>query len=174
MEELIQRLWRRVITALTTWPSGSAWLEALGVAVATLALMLAIGFAGGLYHLQPTAPGLAQRMLLVLFVPALGEELTFRALLTPGRAEQPSVWRSLVPASAAFTLWHVVEALVVLPKAASLFLRPDFLACACVLGIGCGLMRWRSGSVWPAVALHWLVVVGWQTWLGGPGFKALS
>lgn len=174
MAQLTQRLWRRVITALRAWPSGGAWLETGGVAAATLALMLAIGFVGGLYHLQPTAPGLAQRMLLVLFAPALGEELFFRALLTPGRSEQPNIWRALVPSSVAFTLWHVVEALVVLPKAASLFLRPDFLACAAVLGIGCGWIRWRSGSVWPAVALHWLAVVAWQTWLGGPGLEALS
>ena len=34
-------------------------------------------------------------------------------------------------------------------------------------GIGCGLARWRTGSLWPPVAIHWLMVVVWQTWLGG-------
>lgn len=136
--------------------------------------MLAIGFAGGLYHLTPVAGGLPGRLLTVLVAPALGEELVFRGLLTPSRAEQPNPWRALAVACIVFTLWHVVEALVLLPKAAGLFLRPDFLACAAVLGIGCGLVRWRSGSLWPAVALHWLAVVAWQTWLGGPDLKALT
>ena len=29
------------------------------------------------------------------------------------------------------------------------------------------------GSDWHVVALHWLVVVVWQTWLVGPGLEAL-
>ena len=45
--------------------------------------------------------------------------------------------------------------------------------CAATLGLGCALIRWRTGSLWPAVALHWLVVVTWQTLLGGPGLDAL-
>jgi predicted Abi (CAAX) family protease len=28
-------------------------------------------------------------------------------------------------------------------------------------------MRRQTGSLWPAVILHWAVVVVWQTWLGG-------
>jgi predicted Abi (CAAX) family protease len=60
-----------------------------------------------------------------------------------------------------------------LPRAAPIFLRPDFLACAAILGAGCALIRWRTASIWPAVALHWLVVVIWQTWLGGPEVAAL-
>jgi predicted Abi (CAAX) family protease len=48
-----------------------------------------------------------------------------------------------------------------------MFLRPDFLACTAILGLGCALMRWRTGSLWPAVILHGGFVVVWQTWLGG-------
>jgi membrane protease YdiL (CAAX protease family) len=53
-----------------------------------------------------------------------------------------------------------------LPQA-MMFLRPDFLACTAILGLGCVLMRWRTGSLWPAVILHGGFVVVWQTWLGG-------
>jgi predicted Abi (CAAX) family protease len=28
-------------------------------------------------------------------------------------------------------------------------------------------LRWRTGSLWPAVLLHWLEVAGWQIWFGG-------
>ena len=48
-----------------------------------------------------------------------------------------------------------------------MFLRPDFLASTAILGLACALMRWRTGSLWPAVALHGGFVVVWQTWLGG-------
>jgi predicted Abi (CAAX) family protease len=36
-----------------------------------------------------------------------------------------------------------------------------------VLGLGCAVMKLKTGSVWPAVILHWVLVVVWQTWLGG-------
>jgi hypothetical protein len=29
------------------------------------------------------------------------------------------------------------------------------------------MMKRRTGSLWPAVILHWALVVVWQTWLGG-------
>lgn len=73
----------------------------------------------------------------------------------------------------AFTLWHVVET-TFLPNSAATFLRADFLALAAWLGVLCALLRWRSGSIWTAVALHWLVVVAWQGWFGGPTFGAPS
>ncbi len=67
----------------------------------------------------------------------------------------------------------MVEALVILPKAGPLFLRPDFLAWTVALGLVCAVLRRRSGSLWPPVLLHWAAVVAWQGWLGGPGLEAL-
>ena len=52
-------------------------------------------------------------------------------------------------------------------RAAKVFLRPDFLLCCAVLGLGCAIMRRQTGSLWPAVILHGGFVVVWQTWLGG-------
>ena len=129
--------------------------------------MATIGFATGLYHLTPTQPGLALRLLTVLFVPALGEEIPFRGLLTPGPGESRRPGLAIAVSTTLYTLWHVVEALTFLPAAAPVFLRPDFLACCAVLGLGCAITRWRTGSLWPAVLLHWALVVVWQTWLGG-------
>jgi predicted Abi (CAAX) family protease len=73
----------------------------------------------------------------------------------------------LAGVTAVFTAWHVAEVKTFLPAAEPMFIRPDFLACAAILGLGCGVIRWRTGSLWPGVGLHWLMVTLWQTWLGG-------
>jgi predicted Abi (CAAX) family protease len=158
---------RRLTTALTTLPTARGWALTLAVSGVTLAAMAAIGFATGLYHLTPTQPGLPLRLLTVAVVPALGEEAVFRGLLTPGRGETGRPARAIAISTTLYVLWHVVEALTFLPGAAGVFLRPAFLLCCAVLGVGCAVLRWRTGSLWPAVILHWALVVIWQTWLGG-------
>ncbi len=143
-------------------------MESAGVGAVTLAAVGAVGFSTGLYALHPTqAAGLPLRLLTVLAAPAFCEEAVFRGLLIPGRSETARPWLAFPLAILTFVAWHVVEAETVLPAATSLFERPDFLACAGLLGLGCGWIRWRTGSLWPAVALHWLMVTIWQTWLGG-------
>ncbi len=163
---------KRLTTSLRTLPDARGWAFCLAVSVATLALMMVIGFVTGLYRLQPTEPGLALRLLVVFFVPALGEELPFRGLLTPGPEETARPRTEIVLSTALYTVWHVVEAVTFLKSAASIFLRPDFLLCCAVLGLGCAVMKRQTGSIWPAVILHWALVVVWQTWLGG--ISALS
>ncbi|MFI4975457.1 MAG: type II CAAX prenyl endopeptidase Rce1 family protein [Caulobacterales bacterium] len=165
----LRRLWR----SLATLPSLAGWRFAAVAAGATLAAMAAVGFSGGLYSLgRPDMAGLPLRLVSVIFIPALGEEAGFRGLLIPDRSESSRPWIVIGLVTTLFTLWHVIETLF-LPGAARVFLRPDFLACAAILGLGCALIRWRTSSIWPAVALHWLVVVVWQTFLGGPGLDAL-
>jgi uncharacterized protein len=157
----------RLLTSLRTLPSPRGWLFCLAVSAAALALMMAIGFVTGLYRLQPTEPGLAPRMLMVFFIPALGEEIPFRGLLTPGPNQSARPRLEIAVSTGLYTLWHVFEGLTFLKSAAHVFLRPDFLLCCAVLGLGCAIMRHRTGSIWPAVILHWALVVIWQTWLGG-------
>ncbi|ATQ41171.1 CPBP family glutamic-type intramembrane protease [Caulobacter mirabilis] len=165
---MFARLLRRARSALATWPTARGWVLATLLGAAALALELSIGLAGG--FLRP-APGdwsiLPGTLLLALFVPAIGEELVFRGVLTPGREEQPALWRAILPSTLLFVLWHVLEALTFMPDAAVIFLRPDFLATTAVLGLTCGVLRHRTGSLWPAVALHWVEVAGWQVWFGG-------
>jgi predicted Abi (CAAX) family protease len=156
---------RGLARSLTTLPTPSGWALCGGIALITGALMAAIGFTTDLYALTPAAPGLPLRLLTVLFVPALGEEIPFRGLLVPGpEAKRP--WPAIAISTALYVAWHPLEALTFLPHA-TMFLRPDFLACTAILGLGCALMRWRTGSLWPAVMLHGGFVVVWQTWLGG-------
>ena len=174
MADLFRRAAARLWRSLVTWPEPRGWAWAAGVAIITLTTMQAVGFLGGLYRLtSPNLAGLPLRLITALIAPAFGEEAVFRGLLIPDRGETPRPWLSMALVTFAFTFWHVVEASTFLPRAAPIFLRPDFLACAAILGLGCALVRWRTGSLWPSIALHWLVVAIWQTWLGGPGLEAL-
>jgi predicted Abi (CAAX) family protease len=155
----------RLVRSLTTLPTARGWALCGVGALIVGALMAALGFTTGLYTLTPTAPGLPLRLLTVLFVPALGEEIPFRGLLVPGpEAKRP--WPAIAISTSLYVAWHPLEALTFLPHA-TMFLRPDFLICTAILGLGCAVMRWRTGSLWPAVLLHGGFVVVWQTWLGG-------
>ncbi len=168
MVELIARLGARLARSLITWPDARGWRFSVGIGAVTLAAIGAVGFSGGLYgiHRAVTA-GLPLRLVTVLIAPAFGEEAAFRGLLIPGRGETARPAGAIAVATGVFTLWHVAEAETFLRAAAPMFLRPDFLACAAILGLGCGILRWRTGSLWPGVAMHWLMVTIWQTWLGG-------
>jgi len=130
------------------------------------------GFATGLLRWEPR-PFQLGAAIGVLFVPALGEELLFRGPWIPDRSEAAKPYAAIALTTAAFCLWHVLET-TWLPRAAPLFLRPDFLAWTVLLGLACAILRRRSGSLWPPVILHWAAVVAWETWLGGPsGIEAL-
>lgn len=159
---------RRLISALITWPSGRAWLNALGLGLVALAIEGVIGLAGG--FLRPATPDwsvLPQALLLAVFVPALGEEAVFRGLLVPSRRGNEGAVLALALSTMAFVAWHAVEAATFMRAAAPVFLRLDFLATTAVLGLTCGVLRHRTGSLWPAVALHWLEVAIWQVCFGG-------
>ena len=67
-----------------------------------------------------------------------------------------------VIALAAFVLWHPVQVWLGLPMAQPVFLEPAFLVMAALLGVVCTLAYRRSGSIWPAVMIHWLTVVAWK------------
>ncbi|MFT4073944.1 MAG: CPBP family glutamic-type intramembrane protease [Asticcacaulis sp.] len=163
---------RRLIRSLLTWPDLAGWLQSGLISAVTLALIVSIAAPNGLFIWQPHPSGWLMRLLSVMCVPAFSEELVFRGLLVPDRGEtrRPGLWIGL--AVLAFTAWHVVEALFILPGA-HLFMTPAFLLCAGLLGLGCALIRYRTGSIWPAVILHALLVWTWQTGFGGPDIRQL-
>lgn len=176
--EDIRRLPARLAAALTTLPDRAGWLWSVAIGLPTLALMGLIGIATGLY--QPGPGDLAQlpmTLLTVWFVPAIGEEAIFRGLMVPSRGDDAGrsrAWPALALSTLVYGLWHPLEGLTFLPGARDLFCRPDFLLVTGLLGLACGLVRWRTGSLWPAVVLHWAAVVVWKTWLGGPALEALG
>lgn len=163
----------RVHRALTTTPTPRDWLEALLAFVVIATLVGPLGFSTGLLTYDPRPLSVLPLLAIqIFFIPALGEELFFRGALIPDRTETPRAVWSIAISTVIFILWHVVETLF-MPRAAALFLRPDFLFEAGLTGLCCAILRRRSGSLWTAVAVHWAVVIAWQQWLGGPGFAAL-
>jgi predicted Abi (CAAX) family protease len=162
----------RVWTALRSWPSPRGWLES---AIVALTLALALAVVGGVWGLLVLAPARAPLLVVaaaVFFAPALGEELVFRAALTPSRREIASDVVAIVPALLLFLLWHVVEAVTFHADLAPVFLTPAFLASAALIGLACAIVRRRTDSLWPAVLIHWAAVFVWSAWLGGPPGRA--
>jgi len=148
--------------------SPRAWAEASGLfALFAIAAAFISGLTGAA-ALDPAFPGLREpRPLIVLalvafIVPALGEELMFRNLLQPRTL---SGARGVVLSGlslASFVAWHPVQLVAGLPTGQPLFLEPGFLAIAGLLGLVCTISVHRSGSIWPAVVMHWLTVIVWK------------
>ena len=107
--------------------------------------------------------------LIAIVAPALGEELLFRAAMLPAPdPDSPIPWRAVLWSTALFIAWHPVQVFIHGEAWARIVLDPAFLACAGLLGIACARLYWRSGSIWPAVLLHWVVVVAWKALFGAP------
>jgi predicted Abi (CAAX) family protease len=164
---------RRLLVSLQTAPTKRDWSEMALGALAFMGLALIPGRA--LFELQvmPIAawPTMA---LTALMVPALLEEGVFRGTMVPARSEARAAVLAIGLSTVLFMGWHVLEAMTFLPGARTVFLRPDFLFLAGALGLICAVLRWRSGSLWTAVTLHWMVVVAWKGLLGGPALADLT
>jgi uncharacterized protein len=164
---MIRSRLRDVWRAMRCWPDRAGWLRAgreLGWAVP---LLLLTAYVGGL--IEPTGPSNVQRLAVLavslLIFPALGEELLFRALLIS--RERPGRW-ALAISTLLFVLWHPLQVVTIGPPWARTFLDPWFLACTGLLGFALARIYAATGSIWPCVAAHWLVVFCWKALLGGP------
>jgi len=169
---IVHRIGGRIRRAIVTVPSRRDLLE-LAVATAVFAAAATpLGLATGLFMFRPAAPiEVAQAALIALVFPALGEEVVFRAAMVPDRRETPNATLAIILSTTLFVFWHVVESRTFLAVNRGLFDRPEFLACAGALGLACAVLRRRSGSIWPAVILHWAAVIAWKAWLGGPELR---
>lgn len=160
---------RRVWRALRTWPDASGWARIAIEAAWLLPLLVALGFLGGLMNWQPRFdPQIARLALVAVVVPALGEELLFRAALLPEPRSGKPALAAVLLSTALFVLWHPPQGLIFGPHWAAVMFNPWFLACVAAVGIACARVYFATGSIWPSVLLHWLVVVGWKVLLGGP------
>ncbi len=158
----------RTVRSLGTLPGAVGWWESALVSLVAVTLIGLIAVTSGMLAFRLRLDPL---LVSVFLVPAFTEELIFRGPMPgPGETRLPLLW--LAGGVVAFMLWHIVEALTFLPGA-SLFLTPAFLLCAGVLGAACAVIRYRTGSLWPAVALHGVVVLLWQALFGGPSAAEL-
>ncbi|HEX6376557.1 MAG TPA: DUF2235 domain-containing protein [Allosphingosinicella sp.] len=173
-EGMIARL-RRLFA---TWPGGKGWAQ-LGKEAAWLVPALALfAWLGGFLEWQPQiGPGLALVAVIAFFVPALAEETIFRGILLKRPSDGASGLGPAALSALLFALWHPlqVEACRALQEGdcvlpwAPLAWNCWFLAAAFALGLGCARLVLATRSIWPAVVLHWLVVVAWAALFGGPG-----
>jgi predicted Abi (CAAX) family protease len=174
MSPLFAALAVRLRASLVTCPTPREWgVTALLLAGLALLLVPAGIGTGFLVPGPPALPWPRQLWLaaLVLFAPALLEELLFRAALLPHPTALRTTlarwgWGSM--ALIIFVLSHPVKALLLPHRpGAATFLDLRFLAFASLLGLVCTVSYLRTRSLWPAVMIHWIAVVGWLLWLGG-------
>ncbi len=160
---MLQRLSHRVTGALTTWPTSAEWL-----AVGLVYLVYVVGvllFSGG----NPGVIKFDQREIVhpvvmgiyVFIVPALLEELGFRVLIYPREDESIRplfrlFW--LLAGWALFVLWHPLQAMTWSPDRIE-FLDGMFLGLTAWFGLCASAAYLLTQSIWPAVLLHWLVVL---------------
>ena len=170
---IVSTLLRRTVIAAATGPAPLEWLAAAGILGLYAAIALPVGFRTGLFRFERVAEPRGARALGLLgtfFSPALLEELIFRVAIVPHTVERVSEWTWLAEAiasTALFVLYHPLLAATVYPQSKSTFFRPAFLWLAGLLGVACLLAYRFTSSIWPAVAIHWIVVVVWLYWLGG-------
>ncbi len=163
----------RIKTSVFTIPSTEAWLYSAGLLLVLTVISLAIGFQQGFLQFKPIKVSwLVVIGILVncLFRPAIAEELFFRVLLLPHLAEHASIgtkWLWGCISLILFIVYHPLNALSFFPAGRTTFNNPIFLLLAALLGVVCTLAYWHSGSLWPSVMIHWLVVVVWLLCLGG-------
>lgn len=160
---------RRVRSALTTWPSRASWGRATGELLWLAPVLVALGIVGGFAEFAPVddIAALLQLALLLLVVPALGEELLFRAALQPD-PRGPASPIVIIGSIALFVAWHPLQVFAFGPPWAEMFLNPWFLAATAALGIAVTRAYRATLSIWPSVAIHWLAVFSWKALAGGP------
>lgn len=110
------------------------------------------------------------RSLQLFLMPALIEELVFRVMLLPHPFEgltwvSWSFWS--VFSLSLFIIYHPLNALFFYAPGKPLFFQPLFLFFAGLLGLACMISYSLTGSLWPPVIIHWIVVVIWLFALGG-------
>lgn len=163
------RAGRRLQAALVTWPDAPGWKRIARELLWSLPHIALLAFATGLARFDPMPFG-AQWLGFffgLMLVPALGEELVFRALLVPP-PDRPFPPARAALAVGAFLLWHPFQALTFGPRWSAIFLDLRFLVIVAVLGTLLVRVYRASGSIWPCVLIHWLVVAAWKLLFAGP------
>jgi len=164
---------RRLRLSIATWPDRAGWRDALLLTTVWAAVAVPLGIGLGVARWEASSSSRGELLAfaaMAIVIPSLAEEILFRALLIPHRSESVSVGNRLAWAGfalAVFVAYHPLNGWLLKVSAATVFTDPGFLTLAALLGVVCTLAYWRTGSIWPAVGIHWLTVVAWKVCLGG-------
>jgi uncharacterized protein len=165
----LNAIFSRVKNGLQTWPDGASWGESLAIFALYGVCAWGFGFTTGLYEFAPHLNSdLVRVAILAFFVPAIGEEVFFRAALIPTSIEKPQARLNMALALIIFLAWHPLNAWLFFKDVLPLFTDWRFLAVTAMLGLACTHLWRKTGSLWPPVFLHWIAVVVWKGLLGGP------
>jgi predicted Abi (CAAX) family protease len=170
LSKVVLRLW----SGVTIFPKSTGWLSSLGLLLAYGVIALGFGWKTNFLRLDNQFKGFRLDELLfvgqLFFLPALLEEILFRLLLIPHPIETAifidMVKWSLI-ALGAFIVYHPLNALTLYPAGKPTFWDWRFLTLAGLLGAMCSIAYSNTGSIWPSVFIHWIVVVAWIKLLGG-------
>ena len=163
----------KIRLAIMAIPDRNEWRTCALIYVLFLLCAMPIGLLSGLLHpaLAPlSVEAAAVSAITLLAHPAFTEELIFRVLLLPHRAEarpQGSLYARVAIALAVFVAAHPLNARLVWPASLPLFANAYYLALAALLGLACSAAYLVSGSIWPSVLIHWTTVAAWIFLLGG-------
>ena len=153
--------------AATTLPSLRGWGAAAAIFVFGSIPIALIAWFGNLIAFVPIPLGEALAIApILLVVPAIGEELLFRAALIP-RTQGTGIWPTVL-SIALFVLWHPLQAVTIGPPWSDLFLDPAFLMAVGVMGCTLAWIYRVTRSLWPPVLAHWFIVFVWKALFGGP------
>lgn len=159
-----------------------AWIRPLTPQTGTIAavgllfygaIALPVGWRSGFLRRQPvpfTVRGWLLRAIGLFFLPALGEEILFRICLIPHITEGVPIvsWLAWAALSLGlFVAYHPLSACSTYKAGYPTFFDPIFLSLTTLLGIVCTAIYGLTGSLWPPVFIHWVVVVIWVLGLGG-------
>jgi predicted Abi (CAAX) family protease len=170
---VIQFLVERVVTAWQTPATGEAWLVATVLLGLYSLVTLPVAFKVGFTQVNPVKLSVKDRVAvsaIALIMPSIFEEVVFRVFLLPHPKEGASleaqwIWGAI--ALVIFVVSHPLNSYTFFPASRATFLQPIFLVAAGFLGVVCSLSYLQSGSLWPPVVIHWIVVVIWLLVLGG-------
>ena len=169
---LLGLLARRLTQAFSTIPDFTDWLVAAMLVLVYTSIALPVGFWSGFLKVdvQTSRRTIVGVVIGCLLSPGISEEVFFRVLMLPHPSENASglmLWFWGGASLALFIVYHPLNALTFYPVGRSTFMNPVFLLLATVLGVACSIAYLLIGSIWPAVALHWLAVTAWLLLLGG-------
>ncbi|MGB5723064.1 MAG: CPBP family glutamic-type intramembrane protease [Parasphingorhabdus sp.] len=161
----VKQTWR----ALQIWPDMGRWKAALGITLPTAAIIALAGYVGGwvTFDQVPDFQSALIATVILFFIPALAEEIIFRGVLLSWFATFSQRWGNWLSAIL-FMLWHPFQALTFGPPWSAIFLQPSFLFATFILAIILTHIRMVSQSLWPVIVIHWLLVLLWKLFFGGP------
>ena len=170
---IVARVLRRAIAAVVIVPTAREWIATAGILTIYAAIALPVGLRTGFLRLGLTGEPIAKTVVglfRLFFAPALVEELCFRVAMVPHPVERVSEWELVawaIVSMVVYILYHPLMASSGYAKGKPTFFQPAFLGLVGMLGIACLVAYRITGSVWPAVAIHWIVMVVWLFCLGG-------